>query len=100
MKEFHYEVVEHIQTIAEYGSGDYVLELNLISFNGSAPKYDLRKWNRSKDQMLRGVTLSAEEAAKVAAALSSHLAKTAAMPPVQDGSGIPRKTGEALTKNI
>lgn len=44
--EFSYEVTEHIATLSENSTGNYTLELNRISYNGAAPKLDLRKWDR------------------------------------------------------
>ena len=35
--------------------------MNLISWNGRAPKYDLREWSPEHDKMGKGVTLSKEE---------------------------------------
>lgn len=59
---FDYEIVEIIATISENNTGNYSLELNKISFNGTAPKIDLRKWNKQTGRMLKGVTLTDEEA--------------------------------------
>ena len=36
-------------------------ELNLISWNGRDPKYDIRDWAPDHEKMGKGVTLSAEE---------------------------------------
>ena len=36
-------------------------ELNLISWNGAAPKYDLRDWSPGHEKMGKGITLTAEE---------------------------------------
>lgn len=36
-------------------------ELNLVSWNGSSPKYDLRSWSSDNSQMSKGITLSKEE---------------------------------------
>lgn len=70
-----FEIREHIATIAEYAGGEYALELNYISFNGQPAKYDLRKWDKKAARMLKGVTLSEEEAEAVAAAIQQHRAK-------------------------
>ena len=40
-------------------------ELNLISWNGGAPKYDIRDWAPEHEKMGKGVTLSEEEAKKL-----------------------------------
>ena len=68
-----FEILEHIATIAEYGGGEYALELNFISFNGAPAKYDLRKWDKAANRMLKGVTLSREEAEAVAVAMARHI---------------------------
>ena len=67
--EFSYEVTEHIATLSENSTGNYTLELNRISYNGAAPKLDLRKWDREKGKMLKGITLTDEEAAALKEAL-------------------------------
>ena len=41
MPEFTYEIVKHLGVISE-GSGGWAKELNLISWNGKEPKYDIR----------------------------------------------------------
>lgn len=67
--EFSYEVTEHIATLSENSTGNYTLELNRISYNGAAPKLDLRKWDREKGKMLKGITLTDDEAAALKEAL-------------------------------
>lgn len=60
-KEFTYEVKEHIGMISD--TGTMTMELNMVSYNGAAPKYDLRKW-RIKDgekTMQKGATMTREE---------------------------------------
>ena len=36
-------------------------EINLISWNGAAPKYDIREWAPDHEKMGKGVTLTKEE---------------------------------------
>ena len=36
-------------------------ELNLISWNGAKPKYDLRDWAPNHEKMGKGITLNNEE---------------------------------------
>lgn len=60
--DFNFEIVEHIATISENTTGNYAVELNKISFNGTKPKIDLRKWNKRTGRMLKGLTLTDEEA--------------------------------------
>lgn len=58
---FDYQIVERIAVLSE--RGNVSKELNLISFNGRKPKYDLRSWQRDGEEvkMLKGVTLSENE---------------------------------------
>ena len=60
---FSYEIVEHIEVLSSQGNTSK--ELNLVSYNGGAPKYDLRTWQRDEDgseKMFKGITLNEEEA--------------------------------------
>ncbi|WP_336296976.1 PC4/YdbC family ssDNA-binding protein [Thomasclavelia ramosa] len=36
-------------------------ELNIIAFGNGEPVYDLRKWDRSKDRMLKGISFTKDE---------------------------------------
>lgn len=62
MAEFKYEVTKHIGILSE-GSKGWTKELNLISWNGREPKYDIRDWAPEREKMGKGVTLSDEELA-------------------------------------
>lgn len=59
-KEFSYEIVEEIAILSENNKG-WRKELNLISWNGRPPKFDLRDWAPDHEKMGKGVTLSNEE---------------------------------------
>lgn len=69
---FNYEIVEHIATLSQ--SGDTSKELNLVSYNGSPAKYDLRSWRRTdgEEKLLKGLTLTAEEANLLKQALNAR----------------------------
>ena len=71
--EFNYEITEHIATISENSTGNYTMELNRVSYNGSEPKLDLRKWDRQNNRMLKGITLTDEEAEALKNALIKAL---------------------------
>ena len=45
-------------------------ELNRISWNGAAPKYDIRDWAPEHEKMGKGVTLSDEEVVSLKEILS------------------------------
>ncbi|EGK08825.1 YdbC family protein [Kroppenstedtia eburnea] len=55
-----YEIRQTVGTISENAKG-WKKELNLISWNGREPKYDLRSWSPDHERMGKGVTLTAEE---------------------------------------
>ena len=54
------EIQKHIGVLSTSSSG-WNLELNLISWNGGNPKYDLRSWDPDHTKMGEGVTLTEEE---------------------------------------
>lgn len=58
--EISFEIVEHIGVLST-GSKGWTKELNLVSWNGREPKYDLREWPTEHEKMGKGVTLSKEE---------------------------------------
>ena len=60
MADFKYEIVEELGVLLENTKG-WRKELNLISWNGAAPKYDIRDWSPEHEKMGKGVTLSEEE---------------------------------------
>lgn len=64
MAEIKYEIVETIGVISESSKG-WTKELNLVSWNGREPKYDLRDWSPDHEKMGKGITLSNEEVAQL-----------------------------------
>lgn len=58
--EISFEIVEHIGVLST-GSKGWTKELNLVSWNGREPKYDIREWSAEHDKMGKGVTLSKDE---------------------------------------
>lgn len=68
--DFSYEVVEHIGILSEQKNG-WKKELNLISWNGREPVYDIRTWNPDGSKMGKGVTISQEEMENLKALLKT-----------------------------
>lgn len=68
--EFKYEITEKIAILSENTTGNYTMELNRISYNGSTPKIDVRKWNKKSNKMLKGITLTDDEAKALKEALN------------------------------
>ena len=59
-KEFDFTIVDEIGILSTSTKG-WTKELNLISWNGREPKYDIRDWAPEHEKMGKGVTLSEEE---------------------------------------
>ncbi|MDR1487003.1 MAG: hypothetical protein LBT62_03255 [Deltaproteobacteria bacterium] len=62
--DFKYEIVKNLGVISEGKSG-WRKELNYISWNGGAPKYDVRDWDSERQKMGKGVTLTESEIQKL-----------------------------------
>ena len=60
MSDIKYEIVEEIGVLSE-GSNGWRKELNRISWNDRAPKYDIRDWAPGHEKMGKGVTLTDAE---------------------------------------
>ena len=60
MADFKFDIVEHLGVISENSKG-WTKELNLVSWNGARPKFDLRDWAPDHEKMGNGITLSNEE---------------------------------------
>lgn len=58
MGEFKYSIEKEIGVIAE---GSWNKEINFVSFNGAAPKYDIRTWSPDHAKMGKGITLTLDE---------------------------------------
>jgi Uncharacterized protein conserved in bacteria len=61
MSDIKFEIKEELGTLSESPKG-WTKEVNLISWNGAAPKYDIRDWAPNHEKMGKGITLTAEEA--------------------------------------
>ncbi len=64
MPDIKYEIKETIGVVSESSKG-WTKELNLISWSGRDPKYDLRDWAPEHEKMGKGITISAEELKKL-----------------------------------
>ncbi len=61
MADIKYEIIEEIGVLSENSRG-WRKELNLVSWNGGAAKYDLRDWAPEHEKMGKGITMTADEA--------------------------------------
>lgn len=72
MREIQYEIVKEIAVLSTGDSG-YTKEINLISWNGKEPKYDIRSFSPNREKCGKGITLNADEAAARLKALQKEL---------------------------
>ncbi len=71
MAEFTFKVEKSIGFLAERDKKGFAKELTFISWNGAAPKYDIRGWDENHEKMTKGITLTAEELVKLRDVLNS-----------------------------
>ena len=72
MADFKYEITKEIGVLSKNAKG-WRKELNLISWNGGAPKYDIRDWAPEHEKMGKGTTLTTEEAEKLLVLLQKEV---------------------------
>lgn len=71
-KKFSYEIKEALAVLSK--DGDNTVEANMISYNGYTPKLDIRKWDRKENKMLKGITLTENEAKSLLEVLKKKFA--------------------------
>lgn len=64
MADIKFEIKKNIGVISQSPKG-WTKELNLVSWNGAAPKYDIRDWDPEHEKMGKGVTLTEDELRKL-----------------------------------
>lgn len=62
------EIVKPIAVLSENERG-FTKEINLISWNGADPKYDIRNWHPGREKSGKGITLSRSELQNLVKAL-------------------------------
>jgi hypothetical protein len=58
------EIMEELGDLSE-GSNGWKKQLTYTSWNGRAPKFDLRSWDADHQSMTKGITLTKEELMKL-----------------------------------
>lgn len=64
MAEIKFEITKSIGVISDTPKG-WTKEINMVSWNNYAPKYDIREWDQDHIKMSRGVTFNNEEIKKL-----------------------------------
>lgn len=60
MAEFKFEIKKNLGVIGT-NAKNWTKEVNLISWGGHEPKYDIRDWSPDHSRMGKGVTLTLDE---------------------------------------
>lgn len=76
-------IVKSLGIVAKNDKG-YTKELNIISWNDGAPKFDLRQWTPDDHRALKGITLSDHEMILLYKILQ-HYYKNIETPEVENG---------------
>ena len=63
-EDFLYEIRECIGVLRKSNTG-WTRELNVISWNGSSPKFDIREWDPKHEKMTKGITFTKAEAEQI-----------------------------------
>ncbi|MCM1322309.1 MAG: YdbC family protein [Bacteroides sp.] len=69
-EDFSFEITQKLGTLGE-SKGGWTLELNMVSWSGREPKYDIRSWSPDHQKMGKGVTLTKKELSALKAILES-----------------------------
>ena len=67
-----FEITKEIGVLSSSAKG-WNKEINMVSWNNAAPKYDLREWAPDHSRMGKGITLNKEEAAELVKLLTQEL---------------------------
>ena len=60
MADITFEIKEAFGVLSR-NVNSWTKELNLVSWNGREPKYDIREWDPDHEKMSKGVTLTKDE---------------------------------------
>lgn len=60
MAEFKYEITQKVAVISE-GKNGWERQLNMVSWNGNEPKYDIRDWAPENAKMGKGISMTRDE---------------------------------------
>ena len=70
--QFKFDIIQNIAVLSTEKSG-WTKEINLVSFNGAPPKYDIRTWDPNHEMMGKGITLTKEELTQLESVLKELL---------------------------
>lgn len=70
--QFKFEIIQNIAVLSTEKSG-WTKEINLVSFNGAPPQYDIRTWDPNHEKMGKGITFTKEELTQLESVLKELL---------------------------
>lgn len=70
--QFNFEIIQNIAVLSTEKSG-WTKEINLVSYNGAPPKYDIRTWDPNHEKMGKGITFTKEELTQLESVLKELL---------------------------
>lgn len=70
MADVKFEIVKHVCVLSDRGNG-WTREVNLVRWNDSGPKLDMRDWSPDRSSMRKGLTLTRSEFLVLVKALKS-----------------------------
>ena len=65
------QIVRRLGEIKKLNNG-WARELNIVSWNGAEPKYDIREWSPDHERMSRGITLTEVEISSLVSLYVNH----------------------------
>jgi hypothetical protein len=75
MADISFDILKHYGVVSEEPNG-WKKELNLVSWNGRQPKFDIRDWAPGHEKAGKGITLDRDEAQRLSDLLSGALTGT------------------------
>jgi hypothetical protein len=71
-EDFTFEITKNCGELSR-SRKDWATELNMVSWGGREPKYDIRSWSPDHQKMGKGITLSKEELRALKAILEKEV---------------------------
>lgn len=72
--EIEFRIVEYLGVIETQQNG-WNREVNIVAWNGGAPKFDIREWDPEHKRMSKGITLFENEAERLSEILSERFSR-------------------------
>lgn len=64
-----YNITDHLAVLSTSEKSGWTTEANIVSWNNGPEKLDIRAWNPEHNKMAKGITLTEDEAKRLAIVL-------------------------------